>query len=154
MNIYTLKSKGGLAEDDAPFCFGFSLAEVACSCCGQFRMPTAAEKQWLEGIRAFLDRPMIIKPNHRVFSCEERNREIQGAHKSVHTLGRDYLAVDFHIAREDPIDTYLKLEKCPIPLRIGLYKWGIHIDNLLNTGLSIRWWFIDNKYVYIQRVFA
>lgn len=100
----------------------FSRSEFTCKCgCGLNTVDTQL-LMFLEKIRAYFNKPVIINSGCR---CTEYNRKVGGAKKSQHLIGR---AADITVGSVSPQDVADYAESIGVP-GIGRYKTFTHIDS-------------------------
>ena len=101
----------------------FKREEFACQCgCGW----DAIDFELLEvliDVRSYFNSPVLITSGNR---CEKHNKEIGGAEKSQHTLGK---AADFKVKHVSPVLVYNYLDtKYPDKYGLGIYENRVHLD--------------------------
>ncbi len=88
-------------------------------------------------------KPVIVLSGNR---CEEENKRIGGFPGSEHIPDPDGEAADIKVNGITPIDLGLIAEEVGV-LRIGIAKWGIHID--VKTPSPSRFWvYVGKKPIY------
>ena len=108
-----------------------------CRCGGRFcsgfpREPSEGTVALLQKFHDHFGKPIV---GHSGIRCEQYNRSIPGA--SPHSKHRLAMAYDFHIDGVSPRELYdFGEEILGDSGGLGLYSWGIHIDDRLVKG---RW---------------
>ena len=92
-------------------------------------------------------RPVIVLSGNR---CEEENKRIGGFSHSEHIPSPDGEASDIKVKGITPIKLGLIAEKVR-GLRIGIAKWGIHID-VRPPSPSKFWVYVGNKIIYSAKI--
>lgn len=120
----------------------FSRAEFKCQCKGKYCNGFPVEPQErivriCEEIRERLGVPItIVESGGSGVRCKQHNAEVGGAANSYHMLGR---AADLHSSaspeKMKEVAEAVTAELCPGAGGIGIYKWGIHVDD----GAYSRW---------------
>jgi len=120
----------------------FSREEFRCQCGGKYCNGFPVEPQErivkiCDEIRDRLGVPVtIVESGGSGVRCEKHNAEVNGAANSYHKLGR---AADLHSsatpARMKEVAEAVTAEMCPGEGGIGIYDWGIHVDD----GKLSRW---------------
>ncbi len=101
----------------------FDRSEFACPCGCGFDTVDARLIEYLEAIRQYFDRPVMITSACR---CDSYNREIGGAELSQHKLGR---AADIVVKDVTPQEVQEYCMNQLAPAGLGSYENFTHIDS-------------------------
>jgi len=120
----------------------FSREEWRCQCGGKYCNGFPAEPQErlvriCDEIRERLGVPVtIVESGGSGVRCPKHNAEVSGAANSYHLSGR---AADLHSSaapeRMKEVAEAVTAEMCPGEGGIGIYDWGVHVDD----GTLSRW---------------
>ncbi len=91
-------------------------------------------------------KPFIVLSGNR---CEEYNKKIGGHPNSAHIPKPDGEAVDIKVNGISPIDSGLIAEEIG-GLRIGVAKWGIHVD--VRPANPSRFWIYEGNIIYSVKI--
>lgn len=92
-------------------------------------------------------RPVIVLSGNR---CEEENKKIGGHPNSAHVPKPDGEGADLKVKGMPPIKLGLIAEKVG-GLRIGIAKWGIHVD--IRPPSPSKFWYYDRgKIIYSAKI--
>ena len=107
-------------DEDRKITDHFRAREFECPCCkGVIIDEVLVEK--LEKLREKVGMPILITSGYR---CSKHNREVGGAPRSLHTVGK---AADI-VAKGFPLDRFFSLAVDIFP-RVGIYRKGfLHVD--------------------------
>lgn len=125
----------GTFWDDIQF---FSRAEFRCQCGGKYcngypAEPAEETVQMADEIRKRVGVPLTVNSGVR---CKRHNAEVGGVPNSLHTTGQAVdLSGNISPARLREIAEQVQAEMVPGRGGLGLYSWGVHIDN----GKKSRW---------------
>lgn len=127
--------KTGTFWDDIQF---FSRAEFRCQCGGKYcngfpAEPAEETVRMADEIRKRVGVPLTVNSGIR---CKQHNAEVGGVSNSLHTTGQAVdLSGSISPAKLHQIAEQVQAEMTPGRGGLGLYSWGIHIDN----GKKSRW---------------
>jgi hypothetical protein len=127
--------KTGTFWDDIQF---FSRAEFKCQCGGKYcngypAEPAEETVRMADEIRKRVGVPLTVNSGLR---CKRHNAEVGGVPNSLHTTGQAVdLSGNISPARLREIAEQVQAEMVPGRGGLGLYSWGVHIDN----GKKSRW---------------
>lgn len=108
----------------------FTRSEFACKCgCGQNTVD-AGLIYYLEQIRSFFDKAVIITSGNR---CKSHNKSVGGSPRSQHLLSR---AADIKVSGVAPELVAEYAEQIGVP-GVGRYKTFTHLDT--RNGKPVRW---------------
>lgn len=129
------QAKTGTFWDDIQF---FSRAEFKCQCGGKYcngypAEPAEETVRMADEIRRRAGVPLNVNSGVR---CKRHNAEVGGVSNSLHTTGQAVdLGGNIAPAKLHEIAAQVQAEKIPGKGGLGLYSWGVHIDN----GKYSRW---------------
>lgn len=129
------QAKTGTFWDDIQF---FSRAEFRCQCGGKYcdgfpAEPAEETVRMADEIRRRAGVPLNVNSGLR---CKQHNAEVGGVSNSLHTTGQAVdLGGNISPAKLHEIAAQVQAEKIPGKGGLGLYSWGVHIDN----GKYSRW---------------
>lgn len=127
--------KTGTFWDDIQF---FSRAEFKCQCGGKYcngypAEPAEETVRMADEIRRRAGVPLTVNSGLR---CARHNAEVGGVSNSLHTTGQAVdLSGSISPAKLHQIAEQVQAEMIPGRGGLGLYSWGVHIDN----GKKSRW---------------
>lgn len=127
--------KTGTFWDDIQF---FSRTEFRCQCGGKYcngypAEPAEETVRMADEIRKRVGVPLTVNSGLR---CARHNAEVGGVSNSLHTTGQAVdLSGSISPAKLHQIAEQVQAEMTPGRGGLGLYSWGIHIDN----GKKSRW---------------
>lgn len=116
----------------------FSRAEFECQCGGKYcngypAEPAEETVRMADAIRKRVGVPLTVNSGLR---CKQHNAEVGGVSNSLHTTGQAVdLSGNISPAKLRQIAEQVQAEMIPGRGGLGLYSWGIHIDN----GQKSRW---------------
>ena len=125
----------GTFWDDIQF---FSRAEFKCQCGGKYcngypAEPAEETVRMADEIRKRVGVPLTVNSGLR---CKRHNAEVGGVPNSLHTTGQAVdLSGNVSPARLRDIAEQVQAEMIPGRGGLGLYSWGVHVDN----GKKSRW---------------
>lgn len=131
----TGQAKTGTFWDDIQF---FSRAEFKCQCGGRYcngypAEPAEETVRMADEIRRRAGVPLTVNSGLR---CKRHNAEVGGVSNSLHTTGQAVdLSGSISPAKLHQIAEQVQGEMVPGRGGLGLYSWGVHIDN----GKKSRW---------------
>ena len=131
----TGQAKTGTFWDDIQF---FARAEFRCQCGGRYcdgypAEPAEETVRMADEIRRRAGVPLTVNSGLR---CARHNAEVGGVSNSLHTTGQAVdLSGNIAPAKLRQIAEQVQAEMIPGRGGLGLYSWGIHIDN----GKKSRW---------------
>ena len=96
---------------------------------------------------ANVHKPVIVLSGNR---CEEENKKIDGFPDSPHIPKPDGEATDIKVKGMIPIELGLIAEEVG-NLRIGIAKWGIHVDVRLPSPSKF-WYYNKGKIIYSAKI--
>lgn len=129
------QTKTGTFWDDIQF---FRRAEFKCQCGGRYcdgypAEPAEETVRMADEIRRRAGVPLTVNSGLR---CKQHNAEVGGVSNSLHTTGQAVdLSGNISPAKLHEIAAQVQAEMIPGRGGLGLYSWGIHIDN----GKYSRW---------------
>lgn len=127
--------KTGTFWDDIQF---FSRAEFRCQCGGRYcdsypAEPAEETVRMADEIRRRAGVPLNVNSGLR---CARHNAEVGGVSNSLHTTGQAVdLSGNIAPAKLRQIAEQVQAEMIPGRGGLGLYSWGVHVDN----GKKSRW---------------
>lgn len=116
----------------------FTREEFRCQCGGKYcngfpAEPAEETVRMADEIRKRVGVPLIVNSGLR---CKQHNAEVGGVSNSLHTTGQAVdLSGSISPAKLHQIAEQVQGEMIPGRGGLGLYSWGIHIDN----GKKSRW---------------
>ncbi len=118
------------------------VSDIQCNCGCGFSKMSSALLDILQYTRTYYGRPIHINSgNHSGCRCDIHNASVGGLPNSKHLpdgINETARACDFHVEGVPNKEVYELLSKrfanC---LGLGLYSWGIHIDDRMSG--SFRW---------------
>ena len=131
----TVQARTGTFWDDIQF---FSRAEFRCQCGGKYcngfpAEPAEETVRMADEIRRRAGVPLTVNSGLR---CARHNAEVGGVSNSLHTTGQAVdLSGSISPAKLHQIAEQVQGEMIPGRGGLGLYSWGVHIDN----GKKSRW---------------
>lgn len=129
------KDKTGTFWDDIEY---FTRAEFKCQCggkyCNSYPVEPAEETvRMADEVRRRAGVPLTVNSGIR---CKQHNAEVGGVSNSLHITGQAVdLGGNIAPAKLHEIAQQVQAEMIPGKGGLGLYSWGIHIDN----GKKSRW---------------
>lgn len=129
------QAKTGTFWDDIQY---FTRAEFKCQCGGKYcngfpAEPVEETVRMADEIRRRAGVPLNVNSGVR---CKRHNAEVGGVSNSLHTTGQAVdLGGNISPAKLHEIAAQVQAEKIPGKGGLGLYSWGVHIDN----GKYSRW---------------
>ena len=114
----------------------FILSEFACRCCGEVAIPNHRLHQIAQDVRDHFGVPMRVVG----YRCEEHNKEVGGAEKSLHLTGE---AVDISPIGHNVLipHIYDLLKRYDEIKGLGIYDGHVHYDCRM-TDKRVTW---DNR---------
>ena len=131
----TTEPKTGTFWDDIKY---FTRLEFKCQCGGRYcngypAEPAEETVRMADGIRKRVGVPLTVNSGLR---CKQHNAAVGGASNSLHVTGQAVdLSGNISPARLREIAEQVQAEMIPGRGGLGLYSWGVHIDN----GKKNRW---------------
>lgn len=131
----TGQAKTGTFWDEIEF---FTRAEFKCQCGGRYcngypAEPAEETVRMADEIRKRVGVPLTVNSGLR---CKQHNAEVGGVSNSLHTTGQAVdLSGNIAPAKLRQIAEQVQAEMIPGRGGLGLYSWGVHIDN----GKKSRW---------------
>lgn len=116
----------------------FTRAEFKCQCGGRYCNgypvePAEETVRMADEVRRRAGVPLTVNSGIR---CKQHNAEVGGVSNSLHTTGQAVdLGGNIAPAKLHQIAQQVQAEKIPGKGGLGLYSWGVHIDN----GKYSRW---------------
>jgi len=117
--------------------------EVECNCGCGFNAVSPAILDIVQWVRDTTGKAVHIngKKNHCACRCEKHNKKVGGSSTSKHLpdpITEVCRAIDFEVEGIPHQDIYDLLDnQFPNSLGIGLYSWGIHVDDRMDK--AYRW---------------
>ena len=131
----TGQARAGTFWDDIQY---FARAEFRCQCGGKYcngfpAEPAEETVRMADEIRRRAGVPLTVNSGIR---CKQHNAEVGGVSNSLHTTGQAVdLSGSISPAKLHQIAEQVQAEMIPGRGGLGLYSWGVHIDN----GKYSRW---------------
>nr|DAI28607.1 MAG TPA: peptidase [Caudoviricetes sp.] len=129
------QAQTGTFWDDIQY---FARAEFKCQCGGKYcngypAEPAEETVRMADEIRRRAGVPLTVNSGLR---CKRHNAEVGGVSNSLHTTGQAVdLSGNVSPARLREIAEQVQAEMVPGRGGLGLYSWGVHVDN----GKKSRW---------------
>ena len=156
MNILKLKSKGGTVDDSLSLATGLTAKEFTCKH-GILVINEDFMRQF-DKFRITYGKPLRINSGFRCKECQDdlNYLGITQTRDSFHSLGEALDIAPIPPTPENIRDLWNDLLEFRDVFRIGVYKWGCHIDlgDPERPSLSRYWFNEKGHYHYINAIWS
>ena len=156
MDLLKIKSKGGTTEDGLKLATGLTAKEFCCKH-GSLVINEDFMRQY-DKARIAYGKPLRINSGFRCKECQDDliYLGITQTRDSFHSQGEALDLAPMQPTRENILELFDCLLDFRYELRIGVYKWGIHVDlgDPERPELSRLWFNIKGHYQYINGIWT